>query len=102
MTEQTQLTVFSNTTNPEELEILTDGMLAAMALQNLPEFSPEGEPPEPVALEISDRENVAESLGIASLVYVDLGQQESIVVSLQDRDVAPIAQKLDTSIKFDG
>lgn len=89
-----QLEVFSNTTDEAALAGLKEGMLAALALQNLPELG------ESQALDSVGSADVAEQLGISSILFKN--GADSIVISADGSKPEQAAAKIDTTPKFDG
>jgi hypothetical protein len=89
-----QLVAYSTTTDEAVLDKLTEGMLAALALQNIPELN------ESTSLGVDGRTANAEALGISSFLFKNAA--DSIIVAADGRKVEATSHKVDSTPKFDG
>jgi hypothetical protein len=89
-----QLVAYSTTTDEAVLDKLTEGMLAALALQNLPELN------ESASLNVDGRTASAEALGITSFLFKN--DADSIIVAADGRKIEAASHKRDNTPKFDG
>ena len=94
MTEQTQLVAYTNTTDEAQLQSMTESVVAALTLQNLPELGGSA------TLEVGGREQAAQALGISSVVYK--ADSESIILSASGAKSEAPAAKATSLPKFDG
>lgn len=94
MTEQTQLVAYANTTDKAQLDSMTQSVIAALTLKNLPEIG------ESAKLEVGGRTAAAETLGVSSIIY-KAGEESIVLPTAEAKNDAPVA-KANNLPKFDG